>query len=169
MRRHFHRGSVMVETAMFLPLLFLLFLGTVEFTRVTYTYYTLEKILYSLARYVGTQQGVNFCDENDTAVAAAKALAITGTADGTGESLIAGLAAENIAIRLERWEQSTATYIECACEASALGCDTSGGARGPDSIVVYLPQGYPVQFRIIGLSFEPILLRPQVRVPFGGT
>jgi hypothetical protein len=168
MRRRLHRGSIMVETALFLPLLFLLFLGAVELTRATYTYYTLKKILYNLARYAGTQQGINFCDENDSTLAAAKAFALTGNPDGSGDPLVGGLSPENISIRLERYQPETAGFVECACEASALGCDSSAGARPPDSIVVYLREGYSIQFRIIGLPFDPILLRPQVRVPFGG-
>ena len=64
------RGAVLMETVLWVPILVLLFMGTVEFTRVAYTYYTLEKILYSLARYAGTQQGINFCDPNDANVLA---------------------------------------------------------------------------------------------------
>ena len=50
---------------MFVPLLVLLLMGMTELARLTYTYYTLHKILYNLARYVGTQQGVDFCGGSD--------------------------------------------------------------------------------------------------------
>ena len=52
----------MLETAMYLPILVALLTGIIELARVSYTYYTLHKILYAVGRYVGTQQGVNFCD-----------------------------------------------------------------------------------------------------------
>src|SRR5690349_17905832 len=59
------RGSIALETALYLPILFLLLFGTVELAKITYTYYTLQKIMASVARYAGTQQGVNFCDAGD--------------------------------------------------------------------------------------------------------
>lgn len=171
-RRLHHRGpqsgGLLLETLLWIPILLMLFMGTVEFTRLTYTYYTLEKILYNLARYAGTQSGVNFCDENDTLLASAKAMAITGTPDGSGSALLPNLEAAQIRIRLERYSVENGALIECACEASAYGCDAAQGAPSPDYIVATLPEGYPVTLRLPGLSNEPIPLKPQVRVPFGG-
>ncbi len=73
------RGSAALETVMVLPFLLVLLLGTVEIAKITYTYYTLHKMLYSLARYLGTQQGTNFCDPSDPNIVAAKNFALTGT------------------------------------------------------------------------------------------
>ena len=56
------RSSNLLEAGMWLPIMVLLLYGTVELARVSYTYYTLHKMLYTLARLVGTQQGVNFCE-----------------------------------------------------------------------------------------------------------
>lgn len=168
MRRHTQSGGLLLETILWIPVLVMLFMGTVEFTRLTYTYYTLQKILYNLARYAGTQNGINFCDENDTTLATAKAMAITGTPDGSGPALLPNLEAGQITIRLERYSAESGALIECACEASAYGCDAAQGAASPDYIVATFPEGYPITLRLPGLSNEPIPLRPQVRLPFGG-
>jgi len=53
------RGGALLETALLLPIILMLLMGTVELARVTYTYYMLERLMYTVARYVGTQQGVN--------------------------------------------------------------------------------------------------------------
>lgn len=152
---------------MFMPILLLLLLGMIELSRVTYTYYALEKTLYTVARYVGTQQGVNFCDDTDAIVQAAKNLAVTGTSDGSTESLIRNLTIDQIQVRIERYTSETNEIGECEC--SAEGCDTASGGRGPDFIVVSIPDGYPITLAIPNLPLDPILLRPRVRVPFLGT
>ncbi|MBL0159644.1 MAG: pilus assembly protein [Bryobacterales bacterium] len=55
MTRRGQGGGVLLETALWMPFLILLLMGTVELSRVTYTYYTLKKILYTVARTAGTQ------------------------------------------------------------------------------------------------------------------
>ncbi len=87
------RGSALIETAMFLPLVLSLLIGTVELARVTYTYYQLEKLMYNLARYIGTQQGVNVCDPQDPAIVAGENYALTGTTDSAENPIVPGLAA----------------------------------------------------------------------------
>lgn len=166
MRRRSQRGAVMLETLMYSPILLALLVGTIELGRVTYTYVALQKALYGLARYVGTQQGVNFCDDADPTVTAAKNLAITGTLDASAEPLIQGLTADMIQIRAERYSAANAELGDCGC--SAAGCDASQGGLPPDYIVVNLLNGYPIRPVFFGLSVDPILLRPHVRVPFGG-
>ncbi len=168
MRRRPQSGAVLLETLLWTPILLLLFMGTVELTRVTYSYYTLKKILYDLARYAGTQSGINFCDQNDAALLSAKAMAITGTPDGAGAPLLPGLEAGQIVIRLERFNVESDVLRECACEASAYGCDAGQGAPSPDYIVATIPEGYPFNMRLPWVINEPIPLKPQVRVPFGG-
>lgn len=167
MRTGARRGTTMMEAVLFVPVLVLLLLGAVELGKVAYTYYTLQKTLYNLARYLGTQQGVNFCDEGDATVAAAKNYALTGTTDGSGQPLLPNLTAEQIQVRIERYNPDTQTLE--ACECSSTGCDPNAGGLAPDSIVVSLSQGYPFQFRFPRLVLDPIPLRPQVRVPYGGT
>jgi len=165
------RGGALLETAMYMPVLILLFVGMVEIARITYTYYAIQRILAGLARYVGTQQAVNFCDDNDASVIAAKNFALTGTPDGdasaTGTLLVRNLTSDLVRIRLERYEPNSQQLIECDC--SQTGCDASLGGAPPDYIVVYLPNGYTVRPVIPGVPVDPFQLRPRVRIPYGGT
>jgi Flp pilus assembly protein TadG len=82
MRRQ--RGGAVLETALFVPILVLLLVGMVQIAKVTYTYYTLRKTLYTAARYVATQQGVNLCNAADPAIMAAINLALTGNSTDAG-------------------------------------------------------------------------------------
>ncbi len=160
-------GSTAMETVLFLPLLLLLFMGMVEIGRLTYTYYTLYKMLNTVARYVGTAQGVNFCDEEDATVQAIKNWVLTGTEDGSGEPLLADLTPDRVQIRSERYNPDSGELEACAC--AVPGCDTGQGGLAPDYLVVWVPEGYPIQLRIPYLGLAPILLKPQVRLPYGGT
>jgi Flp pilus assembly protein TadG len=162
------RGGSLIEAALMIPILFLLLVGMTELARVGYTYFVLQKILYSLGRFVGTQQGVNFCDEADPAIVAAKNFALTGTTDASTDPLIANLTADMIQVRVEKYSSDSADLSVCACEAT--GCDTAQGAQGPDFVVVSLPDGYSMQLSIPFMAqLQPFLLRPHVRLPYGGT
>jgi hypothetical protein len=167
MKRARQHGAALLETAMITPLLLMLLLGMTELARVAYTYYTLQKIMYTLARYVGTQQGVNFCDTGDQTVLSAKNLAITGTPDGSGNPLVPGLSADTVSVRVERYDSASQSLGQCDC--SATGCDTAAGGQPPNFIVVDMPDGYSVKPLFIQLVVEPFQLRPRVRVPYGGT
>jgi hypothetical protein len=146
----------------------LLLFGMVEFARLGYTYFAVQKILYSLARFAGTSQGVNFCDDADPMVLAAKNYALTGTTDASSPALIADLTADMIQVRVEKYNADTQELLQCACEIT--GCDAQQGAAGPDYIVVTIPNGYPVQLAIPFMPhLDPIPLRPQIRLPYGGT
>jgi Flp pilus assembly protein TadG len=160
-------GAVAIETVLFLPLLFILLLGTLEIGRIAYTYATLQKIMGSIARYAGTQQGVNFCDDGDPNVVAAKNFGITGTADGSANPIVAGLTADMIQVRVERFNSDSGSLDQCDC--SVNGCGTSNGGLPPDFIVVSMPSGYPFSPRIPLIPTDPIPLKPTVRIPYGGT
>lgn len=160
------RGSTTMETILFLPLLLLLLMGTVELGRLTYTYYSIYKTLYTLARQAGTAQGANFCDGEDAVLQAVRNFVLTGAEDGGGDPLIRELTPDRVQIRIERYNPETGELVECSC--GVPGCDTGNGGLAPDYLVVTLPDGYPFQLRIPYLNLSPILLRPQVRVPFGG-
>jgi hypothetical protein len=164
MKRH---GQALLETAMFVPVLILLLIGMAEFGRVTYTYYTLHKIEYTLARYLGTQQGGNLCDNGDAVLQSAKAYAVTGNTDGSGQSTLAGLTPDMLQVRLERYDAQNASLGQCECSIS--GCDAGAGGTAPDFIVVTIPEGYPIRINLPYLITDPILFRPTVRIPYGGT
>jgi len=160
-------GSALLEVALLLPILFTLLVGLVQIGKITYVYYTLRKTLYTVARYVATQQAVNFCDSEDATVVAAKNFALTGYTEEGGESMLPALTPEMIEVRIERYTAQTGELGECQCTAS--GCDASNGGQPPDYIVVLIPNGYEVRPRIPLLRLDPIPLRPEVRVPYGGT
>ena len=152
---------------MLIPVMIYLFLGTVEFARVGWMYFTAQKMLYTVARYIGTQQGVNLCDAADITVIQAKNLALTGTTDNSAPLIIEGLSTESIQLRSERLEPDSGELVECDC--SATGCDSGQGGRPPDFITARFPDGVSVVLRLPLLPRDPIVLRPQVRVPYGGT
>lgn len=156
-----------LETALFLPLLLLLIVGMVQIGKITYIYYTLKKTLYTLAMYLSTQQGVNFCDDGDALIAAAKNYALTGNTDDSGSSFLPALTADMISVQAERVDPTTGNLASCDC--SATGCDVAAGGGAPDFIVVTIPDGYTVQLRIPYILIDPIPLRPEVRIPYGGT
>src|SRR3954465_2687720 len=95
------RGNSLLEMAMWVPILMLLLVGMTELARVTYVYYTLQKIVYTVARYVGPQQAVNFCAAAAAIVTAAKNFAIGGTTDTTSNPILANLTADMIQVRIE--------------------------------------------------------------------
>ena len=161
------RGGALIESVMFTPLLIMLLVCTVELARITYTSYMLQKVMFSLARYLGTQQGVNFCDINDPAVQAAINYALTGTTDSSDNPVVNGLAPAMFSVRIERYDPNTQQLIPCDC--SAAGCDASQGGLPPGFIVVSLVDGYQVAPVFWGFAVDPFPLHPSVRIPYAGT
>ena len=64
-RRSRIHGQALLETVLLLPFLLLFLIGTIELGKIVYTYFALQKALYSIARMAGTQQGINLCDSTD--------------------------------------------------------------------------------------------------------
>jgi hypothetical protein len=152
---------------LFIPAVIALLVGMVSIGRVIYTYTMLQKTMYSLARYVSTQQGINFCDDQDLGKAAAINFALTGD-PGTGDSpTIQSLRADMFRIRLERFDAASQQMVECEC--SAIGCDQSLGGQAPGFVTVSLIDGYTVSPVFWGFQVSPFALRPSVRVPYAGT
>src|SRR5262245_52357564 len=89
-------GNMAIEAALFIPVLVLLIVGMVQFGKITYQYYSLNKMVYAAARQISLAQGVNFCDlANDANAQAALALALN---DSTGTPLIENLTPANLQI-----------------------------------------------------------------------
>lgn len=150
-----------------MPILLGLLIGTVELARITYTYYMLQKLMFNAARYLGTQQGVNFCDSQDPAVLAAINYALTGTTESADNPIIPGLTTGMFQVRAERFNPAAQEVALCDC--SAQGCDASQGGSSPGFIVISLIDGYMVRPVFWGFSVSPFPLRPSVRMPYGGT
>lgn len=167
MMKRRERGSSILEAVLFLPILFTLLWGMIELARISITYYSLQKMLYTVARYAGTQQGINFCDDADTQIATAKNLALRGSTDGSAALLLPTLTPDLVQVRAEKVDPDSQSVAQCDC--TATGCDAAAGAIGPDFIVVSIPDGYSVTTNIPFIAPETFLLRPKVRLPFGGT
>lgn len=167
--RRRRNGGALLEAALFIPILVLLMVGMMQLGKLTYIYYTLRNTLYTVGRYAAVQQGVNFCDPNDSQVMGAINLALTGTGIDPGtDPIIPALTSDMIAVNAERVDP--ASGVPTACDCSVSGCDTTAGGRGPDFVTVSIPNGYAITPVIPGVTLPngPILLKPTVRVPFGG-
>lgn len=140
---------------MFIPVLVLLIVGTVQLGKLAYEYYTLKKIVWAAGRQLATQQGLNFCDlANDANAQAAINLALN---DPAGTPIIADLTTLNVS-------------AECADSTGAMGpCAGCPDANPqPGFLLVTIPDGYNVNVRIPFLNPIPITLQPYALVPFGG-
>jgi Flp pilus assembly protein TadG len=166
MRRR--RGGTVLEIALFVPMIVTLLVGMVQIGKITYVYYTLRKTLHTLGALVAAQQGVNFCDEADLTVQAAKNFALSGSSsdDGT-DPILPALTTDMVSVTIERLDP--ASGVPVACDCSVTGCDAGAGGGSPDFVVVSIPDGFQVNPRIPFVTLDPILLRPSVRVPYGGT
>ena len=161
------RGAVALETALWVPILLALLIGTEELGRVTYTYYQIQKILSDTARYLGTQMGVNFCNPQDPIMTAAINNAVTGTADGSGTPIVNGLTPDMVLVTIENFDPTSQAIVPCAC--SATGCDASQGGQAPGYISVSLANGFTVAPLFWGFKIAPFQLVPSARAPYGGT
>jgi Flp pilus assembly protein TadG len=157
-------GSAILETALFLPVMMLLIVGMIQFGTITYTYYALRDTVYTAARYLAVQRNTNFCDPADPNIVAATNLAVTGTIDASGASLISNLTPAMLQVT-----------TECVVNGAVGVCDTSGCgispslAERPDYVAVTIPNGYLVTPRLPFTTLPPIVLSPSALVAFGGT
>ncbi|MGD0774975.1 MAG: TadE/TadG family type IV pilus assembly protein [Candidatus Solibacter sp.] len=159
-------GSVTIELAMWLPVVFLLMSGIIQFGKIAYIYYSLEKTMSTIAGYLAVQNGVNFCpDAGDPTIAAAIQYGLTGSADPSATPAIFDLTADMITVTAQCIDPVTLTLGTCVTD----GCGTPVGAQRPDFITVSMPNGYIIQPRIPYLLVNPIPLKPQAVVAYGGT
>jgi Flp pilus assembly protein TadG len=156
------RGNAVLEVAMWMPFLLLLISGTIQFGRITYLNYVLQKIVYSAARNLSAQQNLNLCDTADAVTQAALTNAITDP--GSGEPLVLNLSSDMLSVTT-RCVDSTGAVGDCSVE----GCNGITGAQRPDYVTVAMPNGYTVPLRIPFILLDPVVLRPSVTVPFGGS
>jgi Flp pilus assembly protein TadG len=160
MRRR-SRGNMAIEAALFIPVMVLLIVGMVQFGKITYQYYALKKIVYAAARQLSVAQGINFCDlASDVNAQAALTMALN---DSTGAPLFPTLTADMLQI---------SPFCNTAIDSPPSACENAGCpvvAQRPDYIQVTIPNGFQVNPRIPAITLQPILLRPSIMVPFGGT
>ena len=159
-------GNMIIESALWIPVMVMLVVFTIQFGKITYTYYALRNSLYTTGQYLATQEGVNFCDlAGDPVIQSAINFGVTGTADGSAPSLISNLSTSMLAVNIE--------CIDPANPAVPGPCSTPCGQLGPgphpDYVVVNIPGGFPVTPRMLFLTLSPISLSPVITVPFRGT
>ena len=155
-------GNVALETALFIPILLLLIVGTVQIGKLAYLDYTLRKIVYAAARQVAVQQSINFCDVADDQTAqTALNFALN---DTTGTPIVANLTALQLTTQCSDPNNLGGAMIPC----DTSNCDSLTVAGRPDFVTVSIPNGYVVNVLIPFLSPIPITLNPSVTVPFGG-
>jgi TadE-like protein len=161
------KGNVVLEAILWIPILLLLIVGMVQLGKITYVYYSLKKVLYSAAVYISRQQGVSFCNAtDDTSIQTALNFALTGGGDGTASSQFPALTSDQILVTPECVDPATQSVGQC----NFPGCDgPTADAQRPDFLVLSIPDGYQVSPRIPYMLIDPILLKPIVRIPFGGT
>jgi len=147
---------------MWMPVLLLLISGMVQFGRITYLNYVLQKIVYTAARTLATSQNLNFCDPADAVAQAALTNAVADPA--TGQPLVLNLTSDMLVVTTRCYD---ATGALGTCDVS--GCGGVTGAQRPDFINVAIPDGYSFTLRIPFVQFNPVLLRPSITVPFGGS
>ena len=144
------RGGALLETAIFLPIILALLIGTVELARVTYTYYMLQKMMLNLARYLGTQQGVNFCDSQDATIQAAINYALTGSTDSADNPIIPGLTPAMFQVSTERSIPPASNWWP-AIVRRPVAMPSQGGLP-PGFIVVSLDQRLPGAAVVLGIQ-----------------
>ncbi len=154
---------MVLEAALWIPILVLLVVGMIQFGKITYLYYSLKKAVYTTARYLAVQQNVNFCDSGDTSIQNAINLAINDPT--TGQPLISNFTADMISVTTECADPNSGLLGAC----NLSGCGAAVSAQRPDYIVVSIPSGFPVTVRIPFLTPQPVLLRPSVAMPFQGS
>jgi hypothetical protein len=160
------RGNSFLEMALLMPIALLLLVGMAQLAKITYIYYTLKKTVYSIGTYLSTQQGVNFCDPADPTIAAAISFGLTGTTDNSQPAFVVGLTAAMIQVTPEAIDPVTGTLSTYG--SGCVGLPAFDGTP-PDQIVVSIPNGYMVTPRIPLLPANAIPLKPEVKVPYGGT
>jgi len=156
------RGNSILEVALWMPFILLLLGGAVQLGKITYVYYTVKKVLYGIAMQISSSQGVDFCNSADAQILAAKNYALMGSPAGE-DSPLPALTADLIQVDIECLDSEN---IPGACTA---GCDLAAGGVRPDYIVVSIPGGYSVTPRFPYMLTDSILLKPEVRVPYGGS
>ncbi|HEU4594461.1 MAG TPA: TadE/TadG family type IV pilus assembly protein [Pyrinomonadaceae bacterium] len=103
------RGTQLVELAIVLPVMLVLFGATAEFGRFFYTYTTLSKATRSATRYL-TVEPLGGSDEQ------AANLVVYGNTAGTGDPLVAGLTTDHVDITRNGGSSSMPEFITVSIE-----------------------------------------------------
>jgi hypothetical protein len=157
-------GSAVIEGASWILILTLILVGMANIGRYIYTYFTLRKMVYSVAQYISSRQQADFCDSTNTAVAEGIAFGITGTLDSGAASIVTNLTPDLIQVTPESWDSATQTLTPWDSSTCVAGV----GGRSPQFIDVSIPNGYALPINILYVPFTTVFLKPHAKVPYGG-
>ena len=104
------RGTQLVELALVLPILLVLFGMTAEFGRFFYTYQTLAKATRTGARYLTIKTPTAENDER------AQNMVIYGNPEGTGEPVVTGLTRDMVRVAREGENPAMPTHVTIRIE-----------------------------------------------------
>lgn len=150
-RRNPRRGSVILETAMLIPLIVLLLVGMSQIAKFTYTYMELRKVVYSVATYINSQPGAGYCNSTE-----AVNFGMRGSTDDSQPVFVTGLTSDMVQVALQTVDAAGGISTSATCDGT------------PPSFIVVSINGFALQPRIPFLPITSIPLRPQVKVPYGG-
>lgn len=156
------KGNAILETALWLPVFFLLIVGTIRFAKITYLYYSLNKIVYSAARQISVDQDVDFCSAGDPTIQGAINAAINDPI--TQLPLISNLTADMFQVTTTCLDS---TGAPTPCDLSTCGVGIAAPIQ-PAFVTVSIPGGYQIQPLIPYILLSAISLTPSVTVPFEG-
>jgi Flp pilus assembly protein TadG len=156
------RGNTVLELAMWMPFLLLLVSGMIQFGRITYLNYVLQKIVYTAAASLAVSQNVNFCDAADPILQAALTNAVNDPA--TGLPLVLNLTGDMLVATTRCFDLNGAIG-----DCDVTGCTGLTGPQRPDFVTVAIANGYTVPLRIPFVLLDPVQLRPSITVPFTGS
>jgi Flp pilus assembly protein TadG len=149
-------GNMAIEAAMLIPVLLLLIVGTVQLGKVTYEYYTVKKLLWSVGRALSLQQGLDLCNVSGDETAGG--IVTAALSDSSQTLIMPNVTNANITVTPE-CSDGSGNMTQCPC-------DTPPFAQ-PAFLLVSIPD-YSVTVRIPFLSPIAISMQPHVLVPFGG-
>jgi hypothetical protein len=161
MNRRRKRGSAVLEFALWFPVLLLLVVGLIQFGKLMYIQYSLQKALYTVGRTLAVQQGLDLCD--------------AGVLTGMVQNLILDPNTQLPLVNNLTPDIIQVTTVCLDANGNPLPCDTSGctGAaqtpQQPAFLTVSIPGGYPFQLTIPYVTLLPTPLYPSVTVPFTGS
>ncbi len=156
-----------MESLLLIPMLVLLFVGAMEIGKITLTYFTLHKALRGAAGMATQLRGADFCNGEDAQLTALKSFVVLGPAGDAANPIVRDLTSDRIVVTPERADTATGEIGECGC-GGPEGCLLSEGGRQPEFLALSIDGGYSYTPRIPFRTLDPILLRPHVRVPYGG-
>jgi TadE-like protein len=141
------RGTQLVELAIVLPLLLVMFGAVAEFGRLFYTYQTLAKATRAGARYLTTEPASGTSEE------AAANLVVYGNTAGTGTPIIQGLTVDHVEVAREGPNPSLPERVSVRIDGfDYLPLFDLGALVGTDSLSLNVELDPSTEMRMLGTT-----------------